>query len=176
MFSCPPKTFGFSLVEVILAVGIFALAVTAMLALLPSLARQSAQSADSLVALRLPDAVRIELQRVATVGGFDALAAETKPMTAPLPATLTLAASRDAARVQTKNYLPPPVTDQVGDEEQYFLIEAWSFNAAPLAFDASGTLLALHVRVSWPYRIPGSVTATPLADREQLAFNLALSR
>jgi hypothetical protein len=173
---CSRKVGGFSLVEVVLAVGIFAVAVTAMLALLPALARQAARSADTLSAVRLPDAVRIELQRVAIVGGFDAVAAETKPMSAPLPVTLTLAASRDAARVQALNYQPPPGADQIEESQQYFLIEAWSFNAAPLAFDASGGMLALHVRVSWPYRVPGSATATPLADREQLTFNLALSR
>ncbi len=166
----------FSLVEVIIAVGIFAAAVTVILALLPALTRQAASSADTLTALRLPDALRAELQRVATAGGFDALASQTKPMATPLPDTLTLVAARDATRVQALNYLPPPAADQIGEDEWYFLIEVWSFNQAPLAFDPSGAVLALHIRVSWPYRLPGSSAATLLADREQVTCNLAINR
>ena len=171
-----PGFAAFSLVEVIIAVGIFAAAVAVILALLPALTRQAAGSADTLAALRLPDALRTELQRVATTGGFDALAGQTRPMTAPLPDTLTLVASRAATRVQTLDYLPPPAAELLGVDEQYFLLEVWSFNQAPLAFDASGSVLALHIRVSWPYHIPGSSTATPSTGREQATFNLALNR
>lgn len=167
---------GFSLVEVILAVGLFATAVTVILALLSPLSRQAAASADALTALRLPDAIRAELQRLAATGGFDALAGQARPMAAPLPATLALGATRDAARVQSLNYLPPPVADQIAAGEQFFLIEAWTFNQASLAFDPGGTVLALHVRVSWPHFTPGSPGATPLADREQVTFVLSLNR
>ncbi len=167
---------GFSLIEVIIAVGIFAAAVAVILALLPALTRQAAASADTLAALRLPDSIRTELKRVATAGGFDALAGQTKPLATPLPATMNLAASRDATRVQSLGYQVPPATDQIARDEQYFLVEVWSFNQAPLAFDPSGAVLALHVRVSWPYFTPGAATLTPLADRELVAFNLALNR
>ena len=167
---------GFSLIEVIIAVGIFAAAVAVMLGLLPSLTRQAAASADTMTVLRLPDVVRTELQRVATAGGFDALAGQTKPMATPLPATLNLAASRDATRVQSLGYQLPSSADQIVQSEQYFMVEVWSFNQAPLAFDPGGAVLALHVRVTWPYFTPGSTTATPLADREQVTYNLALNR
>ena len=176
MWSRQGNVRGFSLIEVVIAVGIFAVAVSVMLALLPSLTRQAAGSADTLTALRLPDVIRTELQRVATAGGFNTLAGETKPMAAPLPATFMLAASRDATRVQSLVYRPPPAADQIAQGEQFFMVEAWSFNSAPLAFVPSGAVLALHVRVSWPYFTPGSATATPLADREQVTFNLALNR
>jgi prepilin-type N-terminal cleavage/methylation domain-containing protein len=167
---------GFSLIEVIIAVGIFAMAVAVMLGLLPSLTRQAAASADTMTALRLPDVVRTELQRVATAGGFDALAGQASPMAAPLPATLNLAASRDATRVQSLGYQEPPAADRIAQDGQYFLVEVWRFNQAPLAFDPSGAVHALHVRVSWPYFAPGSPTATSPADREQVTFNLALNR
>lgn len=171
-----PVAPGFSLVEVIFAVGIFATAVTVILALLPALVRQAASSADTLTALRLPDALGAELQRMAEVGGFDALAGQTKPMAAPLPATLTLVASRDASRLQALNYLPPPAADQIGEATRYFLIEVWSFNQPRLAFEPSGAVLALHVRVAWPYRLAGLPPATRFADREQLTYNLAIRR
>ena len=170
------KISGFSLVEVIIAVGIIVTAVSVLLALLSVMARQSASPADTLTALRLPDALRAELERVAAVGGFETLAGQTRPMAAPGPDTLMLAAARDSTRVQALNYQPPPVAEQMVADEQYFLIEVWSFNQAPLAFDPGGAVLALHVRVSWPYHIPGSASATSPADREQLAFNLGINR
>jgi len=169
-----PCSAAFSLVEVVIAVGIVAAGVTVILALLPALTRQAAGSADTLAALRLPEPLRVELQRVAAVGGFDALASQTGAMASPLPATLTLVASRDGTTVQTLAYLPPAGT--LSADAQYFLIEIWSFGAAPLAFDPAGAGLALHARVSWPYRLPGAVAPTPLTDREQVTFNLGLRR
>lgn len=167
---------GFSLLEVLIAVGIFSVAVSVILGLLPALTRQSAASADTLNALRLPDALRVELQRMAVAGGFDALAGETRPLATPLPDACRLVATRDAARLHALNFQPPPALEQIDEGAQYFLIEAWSFPAAPLAFDAGRAVLALHVRVSWPYRIPTLSTVIPLADREQITFNVALSR
>jgi hypothetical protein len=166
----------FSLVEVVLAVGIFAVAVTVILALLPALARQGGSSADSLVALRLPDAVNVELQRVASAGGFDALAAQAKPMSMPLPVTLQLVASHEADRIHSIDYQPPSVTQQIAETEQYFLIEAWQFTQPTLAYDPSGANLALHVRVSWPYRTAGTMTATPLSERDFVTFCVVINR
>ena len=67
------KKTGFSLIEVVVAVGIFATAVVVVLAMLPGLSRQAADSADAMTAQRLPDAVRLELERLSASGGFDAL-------------------------------------------------------------------------------------------------------
>ncbi len=166
----------FSLVEVVIAVGIFATATAVILALLAPLTRQAAASADTLTALRLPDAIRREMERVAVRGGLDALAHQTRPMAASLPATLTLVAAREATRIQSLSYLPPPAADRIVLEDQFFMIEAWTFSMAPLAFDPGGAVLALHVRVSWPYFTPGTTTATPPAEREQVTFTLSLNR
>lgn len=167
---------GFSLLEVIIAVGIFGTTVTVMLGLLPALTRQARATADTLAALHLPDGVRLELQRVATVGGFEALAGQITPMLAPLPTTLALAADREATRVQTLDYLPPIAADLLAVGHRYFLIEVWRFNEAPLAYDPGGGMLALHVRVSWPYLTTDSAAPTQLINREQVTFNVALDR
>jgi hypothetical protein len=174
-FTCKFLVSAFSLVEVVIAVGIFTVAVTVMLALLPALVRQAGSSADTLTALRLPDPIRLELQRVAVAGGFDALATQARPMGTPLPATLTLVASRTVTQVQSLDY-QPPATGRIVEEEQYYLVEAWQFTQPPLAFDPAGAGLALHIRVSWPYRNPGAATVTPPGEREQVTFNLTLSR
>ena len=167
---------GFSLFEVIIAVGIFGAAITIMLSLLPALVASAAKASDTIVAVRLPDAVGLELQRVAISGGFEALVSEISRLSEPLPATLTLAADRALERVQTLNYLPSMAAEQIPEASRYFLIEVWRFTTPPLEYNARGAGLAVQVRVSWPFFIPGADTVAPLSEREQFVFNLALNR
>lgn len=166
----------FSLIEVVIAVGVFAMAVVVVLSLLPSLSRQAADSADSLVAQSLADGVRVELSRLAVSGGFDELANRLPVMSAPLTDGLPLLAARDARRLYSADYLPPPVTAQLSQAEHYFLVEVWRFNQPPLRFDPTSAVLAAYVRVGWPYMNPGAATATPLAARSQLTFVVSLNR
>lgn len=170
--SCP----GFSLVEVVIAVGIFAAAVTVALALLPALARQAGDAGDALTAQRLPDGIRVELQRLAESGGFDALATRVPVMAAPLTGGLELVAARDGARLHSVGYLPPPPGEQLPLAEQYFAIEVWRFAQPPLAYDSAAAVLPLQVRVSWPYRVPTAAGVTTMADRRQLTFAVSLRR
>jgi len=93
-----------------------------------------------------------------------------------VPETIRLVGARDASRIHALSYQPPPAVDLIEGDSQYFLIEAWSFADALLAYEAGGAGLALHVRVSWPYRLPGALAPTPLADRDQISFNLAINR
>jgi len=167
---------GFSLFEVVIAVGIFAGAITVMLGLLPSMMRQSARAAETHRALGLPDPIRAELMRIARTGGFDALAARIGMLAVPVPETLMLTARADATVVQALDYQPPPAGERIPEGERYFLIEAWRFADPPLAFDVAGAALLLQVRVSWPYHVPNSTAITSVADREQITFNLALRR
>ena len=166
----------FSLVEVVIAVGVFATAVAIILALLPSIGGQASSSANSLVAQRLPDPLRVEMQRLATAGGFDALAAQTPVASSPLADGFAFVASRDGARLHALDYLPPPAADALAQEEQYFLVEIWRFPTAPLAYDAAGAVLPVMARVSWPYRVPGSSTAVATANRSELTFNASILR
>ena len=170
------STKGFSLFEVVIAVGIFAAAITVMVGLLPSLTRQSTVAVEMQAALRLPDSVRSELERVATAGGFDGLAGHFSPLSSSLPDTLKLVAIRDASIVQSLDYQPPSAAEWIGADNRYFLIEAWKFSDPPLVFETAGASLLLHVRVSWPYHLPNSPLVTPLANREQVTFNIALRR
>jgi len=166
------KGTGFSLIEVILAVGIFALTVPTMLALLAALGRQGAAGADAQVAQRLPDAVRVELARLAQAD-FDGLSAHMPEMSASLPPALELVATRDGVRVHSRDYLPP--TDGIAAADQYFLIECWRFHEGPLRFDSSKAFLAVVVRVSWPYRLPDGGT-TAAESRSQVRFTVVLNR
>lgn len=167
---------GFSLVEVVIAVGLFASAVAIVLALLPALVGQSTASGESLVAQRFGDPLRIELQRLATAGGFDALAGRAPVASAPVSGGLAFVASKDGARLHSLSYLQPAGSDALAESEQFFLIEVWQFPTGPLAFDPAGAVLPLTVRVSWPYRSPGSTSVVDLSNRSQLTFNTAILR
>lgn len=166
----------FSLIEVVLAVGVFAIAIVVILALLPPLSRQAADSADALVAQSLPDNVRVELTRLASGGGFDALANRLPVMSAPLVDGLLLVAARDARCLYSADYLPPPAAGQLPRSEQYFLVEVWRFNQPPLRFDPTSAVLAVFVRVSWPYQNPSAPSATPLSSRSQITVTFSLNR
>ena len=167
---------GFSLFEVIVAVGIFGAAITIMLSLLPALIVSAGKTSDTFVAVRLPDAVELELQQVALAGGFDALASQISRLADPLPATLRLAADRAIERVRTLDYLPAIEAEQIPTASRYFLIEVWRVPAPPLEYSVSGAGIAVQVRVSWPFFSPGASLANPISAREQIVFNLALNR
>ena len=169
------KRAGFSLIEVVLAAGIFAVAVTMMLALLPALTRQSAESADALVAQGLPDRLRVELRRLAA-NDFNGLANTIPVMGVPLKNGLLFVASRDGSRLHSANYLPPATSQSLPQEQRYFAIEAWRFNQGTLQYDGPASVLVVHVRVSWPAYNPGSTAVTPLADRSQFTFPIAINR
>ena len=166
----------FSLLEVVIAVGIFATAVVTLLALLPATLRESADSLDTQIALRLPGAIETELRRLVAAQGFDALAARIPVMNAtPDHGELLVAigATHQGDDVRRLAAGESPVRDQ------YFLIELQRFGPGPLAYEAAGAVLALNVRVSWPYRqlTPGGLTAArPATERQTLTFTLALNR
>jgi hypothetical protein len=164
----------FSLIEVIIAVGIFAGTVSVTIALMAALSRQAADSVNSLAAQRLPDAIKVELNRLAA-SGFDNLAGQVPLMSVPLDSGFALVASRDAAGVGSLDYLSSAAT-RIPADEQYFLVECWRFSSEPLRYDAQKAFLALHVRVSWPYHLPGTSASVPSADRNQLAFTVSLNR
>jgi len=171
--SSPSKRTGFSLIEVVLATGIFAVAVTVMLALLPALTRQNTDAADSLVAQRFPDSLRVELQRLAA-NDFSGLATKIPVMAAPLAGGQLFVASRDGCRLHSADYLPPATSQLLPQEQCYYAIETWRFNQGALQYDSTSPVLAVYVRVSWPYFNPGSTTPTPLADRSELTFTVSL--
>lgn len=162
---------GFSLVEVIIAVGLFAGAIVVVLALLPLLARQASEAAELRVAQQLPDAVRVELQRMVASQGFDAFAAAVPPIGTPLGAGLVLVGSRDGLRVRLASVVPG---DEV--EASYYAVDVFRFAQPPLAYDPAAFVLPLQVRVTWPYRVPGASAPIVPRERRQCGFTLAINR
>jgi type II secretory pathway pseudopilin PulG len=170
----PAASCAFSLIEVIVAVALFAGTVAVILALLPGLLRQGAENADRLVAQQLAGPLRIELKRLSTAG-FDALAGQVPVMGQPPVNGLAFVASRDGSGLHSRDYRPPG-TGRIAEGEQYFLVECWRFPTGPLAFDAAQSSLALAVRVSWPHRQPGAAAPTPSEARHELVFATGVNR
>jgi len=164
---------GFSLVEVVIAVGIFAGSIVIVLSLLPSLVRQSAESADLLIAQRMPDVVQLEVRRQIATVGFSEMAGAVPVMGVPLREGYTFVATADGLRVAT---VEETGSGRIPEDEQHFLVELWKFHQSPLVYDAGAAVLAVHVRISWPYRIPGLSVPSEVTHRHQFTFNTAINR
>ncbi|MCR6656703.1 MAG: hypothetical protein NVV63_13025 [Opitutus sp.] len=162
----------FSMVEVVIAVSVLAVAVATVLALLPLLTREMADSGDSLVAQRFSGAIEAEMRRLAGSGSLDTLATSIKPSDAS--STLTLVAPRDGRDVREES------ASDVEEWAQYFAIELWQFSTPPLAYErAVGAVLPVQVRVSWPYKLraqDGGAVRTEIEDRSSITFTVSLRR
>jgi type II secretory pathway pseudopilin PulG len=167
------RSYSFSLIEVVIATGIFALAITVILALLPATVRELADSRDAANASRLGDAIRLETQHLATQNGFDALAASIPVADSSFDTGLLLVASRGSADVRPAALVEPVLRDQ------YFLIELRRFPSGQLGYDSSAAGLALSARISWPYRAltPTGLSApTDAANRQQVFLTVVIQR
>ncbi len=158
--SSPGLTFtesAFTLVEVIVAVGLLAVTVLAVVAVQGVIGRSVHDASGYERAAQLVDAVTIELSRLrdrpAAIGQparLDALAAIIPASESP--DALRLVASRDGTRVSFESEADSPATC-ILPSERYFLIEVRQ-QPAPLAYVAEAGYLAVNLRVKWPYQVP----------------------
>lgn len=163
---------GFSLIEVVIAIGIVAGGVAVILGLLPSIAQKTSDSADAHTALRMVGGVKAQLIAESNAG-FDALVGAIPVAQADPDIGRQYVADRDGADVRLA------LTAQNDEKGQYFLIVVRKYGSGPLAYDGQGVLLNVNVVVSWPYRLPtanGLTDALPAGDRRSVTYNLAIYR
>jgi prepilin-type N-terminal cleavage/methylation domain-containing protein len=157
----------FTLLEVVVAVGIFAIGIIAAIGLFTPVARSVGEAADGEAASRLPDLVRVRLQTL----GIDAVAPRLKVRTGAAAHELTTAdgsgvydvardpqilfASRDGTKIG--DYADPiwidPAIRQNSDREKYFeiaLVRNETLSPRDPASDALAPVLAYTARVRWP--------------------------
>jgi type II secretory pathway pseudopilin PulG len=182
---------GFSLVEVIVAIGMVAAVLVALLGWFAPAVRSAAATADAQVAAGLADEIQLELERLEATLGFDGLAAVVPATGAGAP--LRLVATRDGRRVRCADAADPvadhalddPAAPGIAWRDRYFLAEV--VQSPDLPFRPGAGFLAVSVRVSWPYRVPVGPAApgavdpagdpsreVPAVERRGLAFNYAL--
>jgi len=148
---------GFTLIEVVVAIGIFAVTVAAVLALLGLVARLPDEISDHDRAVRLADSIRAELVRLCdrtsvseTESRLDVFAGLIPPAGSASP--LHLVASTDGTRVVRESEADVPATGIVL-RDRYFLIEVCQ-QPPPLNYTAGAGFLAVTLTVKWPYQVP----------------------
>lgn len=165
--STPRK--GFSLIEVVVATGIFAFSIVAIIGLMSPMSKRTDDVLDGEVAARLSNLIGTELQRQ----GFAWSAANVPVAESDEP--IILYASADGSRVRLAGIdadaaLAGVAQPGISERDRYFLIEVRK-HAAPLDFDpAVSSVVSVQSRVWWPYLVPAgpasdtSIAAGPGAD------------
>jgi len=161
-----PRRQGFSLIEVVLAVGIFATVIISVIGLLGPTVRSVREVIDTTIAARLADGVDAELRRV----GFTAVVAATAGST-----TVPLVATVDGTRIVRETEAgngPTGTPPGIPAGERYYLVEV--LRTVSPAYKAGDPSLVLTIRVSWPYQQAGSATPVAMVDRSVFIFNTAI--
>jgi prepilin-type N-terminal cleavage/methylation domain-containing protein len=174
---------GFTLIEVVVALGLLAVTVTGVIALHTAIARSATDASEQYRAAQLADVIDVELRRLRDLpvpegqpGKLDALANLIPPSDSNSP--LRLVASRDATRAMRESEADQPATGiALGD--RFFLIEVRQ-QPAPLDYTRGAGYLAVSLTVKWPYQLatgPDSTgaMAADLAQASVLVFNSALT-
>lgn len=158
---------GFSLVEVLVAVGICAVAVVAAVALFGPAVRATREVGDRRAAVRLAETVDAELRR----GGYALVSAALAG-----GGVLELVARADGSQVvplADADHEPVPgAPPGIPVAARYFRVEV----APALRPAAEAACLVLEVRVSWPLALPPDGAITPAAQRSEIRFHTALNR
>ncbi len=165
------KPHGFSLVEIVVALGIFATAILVIVGLLASNVQATNRTVETEIASRLTDTIRAELQRYGYAKVASGLSG-TNP--------IYLVGTRDGARVLPtgEDASNPPVTGNpvatplaaenklqtdstpgtppgIAYRDRYFLVEVSAASKPPKPATANAeTAFPVIVEVYWPYRLP----------------------
>ena len=157
----------FTLIEVALAVAIFAGVIVTVLGLLgPSLQRVG-DVLDSSIASRIVDGVEFELERV----GMSAVVSATSG------GVLRIVASGDGTRVILETDASKAITDSppgIPEDERYFLIEVSRLQTP--AYSSGDGYIGLSIQASWPFRRVGTDAVVPIESRSIFVFTTALTR
>ncbi len=152
---------GLSLVEVLVAVGLCAVAVVAAVALFGSAVRATREVGDRRAAVRLGERIDAELRRA----GFAAVAAATG-----------LVARADGSRVvrleEADNDPSAGTPPGIPAAERYFDIAVTRALRPP----SDATCVVLEVRVRWPLALPPDGALVLEAQRSEYRFHTAINR
>ena len=179
----PPAAPAFTLIEVVVALGVLAVTVVAVLALQNSISAAVAEVSAHHRAAQLPDAVDVELRRLRDLPvpegppiHLDALAGMIP--SSESPSALRLVASKDGSHVIRESEADDPAME-LARRDRFFLIEVRQ-QPAPLNYVREAGYLALTLTLTWPYQIPtgsgpGDAMAANRAQASTMVFHCALT-
>jgi prepilin-type N-terminal cleavage/methylation domain-containing protein len=178
----------FSLIEVVVAIGIFAVGMVAIVGLFSPIARSVTGSADAEVAARVADALRLKLQsmpiatvaglmKVQTNSGHEIAINDARPDYDLTRDAQLIFANRDGSKIglYADAVWLDPVTKRNSDREKYFEIAlirnevvspktATAANAdgteIPVEPDATAAVLVYTARLRWPAFIGDGAAGT----------------
>lgn len=160
------KRLGFSLVEVVVAVGIFALAIVGVIGLLVPTSKSITDVSDSDAASRVISAVQSGLQRAGYTSVKDSLVANH-----------LFYASKDGSKVGADS---SAVWSGVSNQEKHFEFRLLRNTAlSPVANDDTAGFLAFTIELKWPAFAPnadGTGTAVDNAQKSVMVVPAAITR
>ena len=181
----------FSLIEVVVAVGLLSFALVAILGLLSATTRSAADLAETEGVASLGMSVQCELERIKASVGLGGLAGLAPAGGSAAP--LRLVGTRDGLRVlradganpAANHRLDAAVLPGVANRDRFYLIELVRLAEPDAATDAG--FIVLGARCSWPYMIPTGPPApgatefdadpareAPAGERRVAIFNFAI--
>jgi type II secretory pathway pseudopilin PulG len=148
----------FSLVEVVVAIGLVAASLVAVVGLLAATTHSAAELNDAEGCASLGGSVQCELVRLKDSLGFAGLA-RLVPLSGS-GAPLRLVGTRDCLRVHCIDAADPaadrslcdPVCPGIANRDRFFLIELTRLPGWETAADSG--IIAVGARCSWPYELP----------------------
>jgi uncharacterized protein (TIGR02598 family) len=150
---------GFSLVEVVIAIGVFVAGVVGAIALLSTTTDSASATLNGNGAIRVAESTEALLRETA----WDSVVGLLQE-NAPAP----IYADKNGASIG--------VIDTVDLSDAFYEIELRRLpDFSPIADDASAGFLAIELRVSWPVRQEDNAIV-PVENRERLVLNLAINR
>lgn len=179
----------FSLIEVVIAIGIFSGSILAIIAMLGAISQSTTEVLDAGVSARLADGVRAELQALPISGGGANLDAII-PVSPTTDSPLRLYANKDGSRIlrgEPEGSSPadnhPETGDPPGiaDPDRYYLVEVRRLGDSLTYNSNDAGFMALSVKVYWPYQVRTGPNDTDLAvvedhRRSMAMFNVAVRR
>ena len=160
----PPVASAFTLIEVVVSLGLLAVTVVAMLALQHSLSHAVAGISEHQRAAELVDAVEVELKRLRDLPVPDGQPAGLEALAGIVPSSESTSALRLVAAKAGSNVVRESEADDpligLARRDRFYLIEVRQ-QPAPLNYVSEAGFLALTFKVTWPYQVP---TGTGTAD------------
>jgi len=150
---------GFSLVEVVVAIGVFVVGVVGAIALLASTTDSASATLDANGALRVAESSEALLR----TNEWDLVASYLEESD-----STPIYADKSGGRIG--------FIDVVELADAYYEIKLRRISdLSPVTADTTAGFLAFEVRVSWPVR-QGGGEIVPLANRETVTLNMAINR
>ncbi len=170
----------FSLIEVVVALGVFAIAIVGVLGLLSPTSQAVRDTLDGGTASRLAETVNAEIERL----GYSAVVPSALVLSADV-ATLSASDARllysnrsgslickDDSATGDPNYIPP--------SERYFeILLVRNETLSSVGNDTTAGFVAFAVQTSWPARVndgTGTAIIVPREERSIFSFNAAVRR